>query len=43
MGGRHNKRGEGVCVLLSEWPVMCGRKDGAHNAKEIGPLAGTVF
>ncbi len=22
---------------------MCGRKDGAHNAKKIGPLAGTVF
>jgi hypothetical protein len=32
-----------VCGLKSEWPVMCGREDGAHNATEIGPLAGTVF
>ena len=32
-----------MCVLKSEWQVMCGLEDGAHNAKNVGPLAGTVF
>ena len=32
-----------MCGLKSEWQVMCGREDGAHIAKKIGPLAGTVF
>ncbi len=36
-------RSERVCGLKSEWPVMCRREDGAHNAKKIGPFAGTVF
>ena len=32
-----------MCVLKSEWQVMCGLEDGAQDAKKIGPLAGTVF
>ncbi len=30
-------------MLKSEWPEIYEREGGVHNAKKIGPLAGTVF